>query len=74
MTNRLKSLIVAFEHDIREDDAQCIIDAILMIKGIAGVSKEVTTSVDWINRCQIKREFSILSLVCFSWLASIKGI
>lgn len=56
MTDRLKGLIVAFEKDIREDDAQCIIDAVLMIKGVAGVTTSLSSSDDYINRQQIKQE------------------
>jgi len=56
MTDRLKGLVVAFETDIREDDAQCIIDAILMIKGVCGVSMHVSNPDDYMNRMLIKQE------------------
>ena len=56
MTDRLKGLVVAFENDIREDDAQCVIDAILMIKGVSGVTTSISGSEDYMNRQQIKRE------------------
>lgn len=37
MTDRLKGVWVAFDHDIREDDAEPIIGAIRCLKGVAGV-------------------------------------
>lgn len=56
MTDRLKGLTVAFESDIRDDDAQCIIDAILMIKGVSGVTTSLSSSEDYMNRQQVRRE------------------
>lgn len=56
MTYRLKGLTVALTHDIDEDDAQCIINAILMIKDVASVTTSVVDSEDWINRQQIRHE------------------
>ena len=56
MTDRLKGLTVAFEKDIREDDAQCIIDAILMIKGVANVTTSISSVEDYMNREQVRRE------------------
>jgi len=56
MTDRLKGLTVAFDEDIRADDAQCIIDAILMIKGVSGVTTSISNSEDYMNRLQIRRE------------------
>ena len=58
MTDRLKGLTVALTHDVRDDDAQCIIDAILMIKGVANVTTQIADSGDWINRQQIKHEIT----------------
>lgn len=56
MTDRLKGLTVAFDRDIRDDDAQCIIDAILMIKGITGVTTSISNSEDYMNRQQVRHE------------------
>ena len=56
MTDRLKGLVVSFSGDIREDDAQGIIDAILLIKGVGSVKTSDFTGDDWINRSQIKIE------------------
>lgn len=56
MTTRLNGLVVAFENDIREDDAQSIIDAILMIKGVASVTANTVQHDDYILRSRIKAE------------------
>jgi hypothetical protein len=56
MTDRLKGLTVAFEKDIRDDEAKCVIDAILMIKGVAAVTTSISNSEDYMNRQQIKRD------------------
>jgi hypothetical protein len=56
MTTRLNGLVVAFENDIREDDAQSIIDAILMIKGVASVTTNSVQPDDYIFRSRIKAE------------------
>lgn len=37
MTERLKGLLVTFAKDVREDDAECHINAIRMIKGVLNV-------------------------------------
>ncbi len=58
MTDRLKGLVVAFDKDIREDDAECIINAILMIKGVSGVHTSISSSEDYMNRQQIKMEMT----------------
>jgi len=37
MTTRLKGLLVTFEPDVREDDAECIINAIRLLKRVIAV-------------------------------------
>jgi len=56
MTDRLKGCIVAFEKDIREDDAEFILNAIKMIKFVKSVEPKLTTSSDWWDRQQTKHE------------------
>lgn len=43
MTDRYAGFIVALEQDLREDDAQETIKAILMIKGVLKVEPQVST-------------------------------
>lgn len=56
MTDRLKGVWVAFERDIRDDDAEAIIKAIRMIRHVAAVKGNIADSNDWINRMQIRTE------------------
>ena len=57
MTDRLKGLLIALAEDIREDDAQPIIDAIKMIKGVLNVTPIVKSSDDWLARERVREEF-----------------
>jgi len=56
MTDRLKGCVVAFEEDIRDDDAEAILNAIRMIKGVSVVTGEVSGPDDWMNRERIRLE------------------
>jgi len=46
MTDRIRHLTVTLDRDYREDDVQCIVDAISLIRGIAGIEKRVETLPD----------------------------
>jgi hypothetical protein len=37
MTDRIRSATVVFDHDIRIDDAEAILDALRMVRGVASV-------------------------------------
>jgi len=56
MTDRLKGVVVTFDRDIREDDAEYILNAIRMIKGVIDVTPNVLNSDDHINRMRIENE------------------
>jgi hypothetical protein len=56
MTDRLKGLLVTFEKDIRDDDAQARIDAIKQIKGVISVKPLVADYVDYMARERVERE------------------
>ena len=56
MTERLKGVYVAFDKDIREDDAEYIINAIKMIKGVKNVEGILTSPDDWIVRSRVNNE------------------
>jgi hypothetical protein len=58
MTDRLKGCVVAFEADIREDDAEATLAAIRQIKGVVAVTPSVVTPDDWINRSQVRTELT----------------
>jgi len=48
MTDRLKGILVTFEKDIREDDAEKILTAIKMIRGVLSVKNYVVGAEDYI--------------------------
>ncbi len=57
MTDRFKGCVVTFGHDIREDDAEAVLDAIAMIKGVADVNPSLSSADDLMNRNRIRREY-----------------
>jgi phosphate starvation-inducible protein PhoH len=57
MTDRIKGLIVSLDIDIREDDAQAIIEAIRQIRHVVGVGFSLFTADDLINRMRIRADF-----------------
>lgn len=56
MTNRLYALTVALEKDIREDDAEKIINAIRMIKFVLEVKGNVVTPENWTADMRARHE------------------
>ncbi len=56
MTDRLKGCFVAFESDIREDDAESLINAIKHLRGVAAVNVDVADVEDWNARERVKHE------------------
>lgn len=47
MTDRIKGVLITFEKDIRDDDAQPIIEALKMIKGVLTVKPYITGMEDY---------------------------
>lgn len=47
MTDRFHSLQVALDQDMREDDAQALMDAIRMMRGVVAVSGAVAGPDSW---------------------------
>ena len=56
MTDRFYALTVVLEKDIREDDAEHIINAIRMIKGVIDVEGNITTPETWMAEERARRE------------------
>ena len=54
MTDRINGLFVALDEDIREDDVKPIIDAIMQIKHVVNVQKNVSDVCEWIGYSRIK--------------------
>lgn len=46
MTDRHSGYVVVLDHDMREDDAEAILNAIRMIKGVATVEPVVSSLLD----------------------------
>lgn len=58
MTDRFDSLTVVLERDIREDDAECTINAVSMIKGVISVTPHVSDPESHIAYMRVRRELS----------------
>ncbi len=59
MTDRLKGVVVTFEQDIREDDAEVIMNAIAQLRHVVSVQPVKCRPVDeMINREQIRFDLS----------------
>ena len=56
MTERVYALTVLLEKDIREDDAEAIVNAIKMIKHVLKVEKEISDSRFWAAQVRAKQE------------------
>lgn len=58
MTDRLKGCVVVFERDIRVDDAEPLLEAIRMLKGVASVHTDgdVTDHRDYGARARVRHE------------------
>ena len=69
MTTRYAALTVVLEEDLREDDAQGLIDAIRHIRGVASVDPVVADANTHIARTLAKQELceKILEVVRKGW-------
>lgn len=56
MTDRLNGVTITFEKDIRDDDAEAILNAMRMIRGVAHVEPNIVTSEDWMAQMQVKTD------------------
>jgi hypothetical protein len=57
MSGRVKGLVVTFEKDLREEDAESIQNAIGLLHGVLTVDPVPSTGIDdYINRSRIKNE------------------
>jgi hypothetical protein len=58
VTDRLQGVWVAFERDIREDDAEPLIEAIKQLRGVLSVEANVSDYEDWFARQRVRRELT----------------
>ena len=56
MTAKFNSLTIVLESDVREDDAQTLINAILMLKGVLSVEGNVSSVTDYVAESRVKTE------------------
>lgn len=53
MTDRAKGCWVAFDRDIRTDDAEALVQAIKQLRGVSAVELNIANPDDWMNRKRI---------------------
>lgn len=58
MTDRFYTLTVCLEKDMREDDAEYLINAIMMLKGVIDVQGNVANGDTWMAEQRAKRELT----------------
>lgn len=58
MTDRYNALTVVLERDIREDDAELLINAIRMLRGVLSVNPNVSDLQDHVAIMRVKRELT----------------
>jgi hypothetical protein len=58
MTDRLKGCTVTFDHDIRNDDADPILDAIRQIRGVLHVEPNIVTFDDHTAEVRARTELA----------------
>jgi hypothetical protein len=56
MTDRINALTIVLDKDYRDEDAQAIIDAILMIRGVMHVTEHVVEPISLIAEVRAKTE------------------
>jgi len=59
MTDRFYALTVALEKDIRSDDAESILEAIKMIKGVRNVKPLVANPDTWMAEERARHELTM---------------
>ncbi|MEE9338446.1 MAG: hypothetical protein V3U87_10225 [Methylococcaceae bacterium] len=56
MTDRLNGVTITFDRDIREDDAERILDAFRMVKGVVHVEPNIVTHKDHFTEMKVKTD------------------
>lgn len=58
MTDRFNALTVVLDHDIREDDAEVLIQAIKMLKGVVDVKGNVADVTAYAIEARVRNELA----------------
>ena len=56
MTTRYDAVLVVFEHEIREDDAESLLSAIRHLRGVESVHPHVTDVNGWIAYAKARND------------------
>ena len=56
MSDRTFSATIIFDKEYRDDDAQVILDAIAMIKGVASTHLRISTSEDYLAYARARQD------------------
>lgn len=56
MTDRINAITVVLENDIRDDDAETILTAIRMVRGVLSATPNVSELSDHIAQERVRRE------------------
>ena len=56
MTAQIRSLTVALDQDIRDDDIESLVSAIKMMRNVLCVTANEVSSNDWATEMRVKRE------------------
>lgn len=58
MTDRINGVFITLENDIRIDDAEPLLTALRMMKGVIDVSPNVSDSMDHVAKIRAKTELT----------------
>lgn len=56
MTDRIKGFYVALEENVREDDAEPIMNAVSQLRGVLAVEPLRVESADWVATQRVRNE------------------
>jgi hypothetical protein len=56
MTERVKGFYVSLERDIRVDDVEMLCNVVRSLRGVAGVTQEISNMEDWMARARVRNE------------------
>lgn len=63
MTTRYSGFVVTLTDDIREDDAEAIVTALRMVKGVASVEPVVASSETWKQVAEARARTEVRALL-----------
>lgn len=58
MTDRIAGFYVALEEDIRVDDAEGLMQAMMHLKGVIAVETVVSDAMSWMRKAQVRQELA----------------